>query len=1186
MTAAGTCRSCGAAGLLEGARFCHECGAPTVAGCVSCGESLLPGARFCSNCGTSQPGVAPAAATPAMATTQPQPVAARRVTSVLFGDLVGFTTLSESRDQEEVRELLSAYFEDCRLICDRYGGTIEKFIGDAVMAVWGVPTAHEDDAERAVRAGLELTAAVEALGERQGAPGLSMRVGIVTGEVAVTIGATQQGMVAGDAVNTASRVQSAAAPGQVWVDETTRLLTSSAITYVDVGSHVLKGKAEPMPLWAVRAVVASIGGAQRADGLEAPLVARDRELRLIKELFHAAAESARPALLVVDGEPGVGKSRLAWEFEKYVDGLTQTTFWHSGRCVAYGEGVAFFALAEAFRIRLQALLRNDSEAAGEEIDDPETLLTRGLAVLDLPASESEWLKPRIGALLGIGSVGTFPREDLFSAWTTFLERVCASEEGGHVVLVIDDAQNADEGLLQFLEHLLVAGSLPCLVVLLTRPGLLEEHPRLATNRAATVVHLPKLSDADVSALLSGLVVGLPDEVREGLVARSEGVPLYAVETVRSLIDRDLVVPRGGQYVLADPDSLDLTTIGAPASLQALVAARLDSLSADQRVVLDHASVLGMSFPRSSIEALCGNVGDLDGILSGLVRQQLLGYVSNRLSADYGEYRFEQTVVRQVAYAMLGRRERKAMHLAVVRQFEAEPDAAGDLAPFIAQHYLDAVEAAPSDPDVPTLRGAAIAQLTRAASRARSLGAQHDGAGHLRAALELSLDQSEAARIRLELADALLMAGDYDGVIEQAVAATERFDAEGDELSAGLAVALHAEALSFLGGVSEAKALVQPRWDALSDRSDANRTVLRLASAQNVISLGLGFSSLEFAAKRLLLSQRLGDQQEFCAALSSLAGHFLSIGLPSVWRTLTGAAADMAREHHQPKALVRALSNLAAGNLDVDLRQAFNLAQEAQEAARTVGDATMGLNADANTIIAGYALGEWRAIDENPRKEAVAAHAFYSAILASFEGLMALARGQVNRETEFPDTEDLAMMGWASHARGILHLASGELGLATEHQLQALRRIHEIADLSDDFPMMFQTAVETALAAGDHQALAAMLELVRYDDDSDHSISTAIQGHRNRTRGLLAVRDGDHEGAEAAFRQAIEDYRSWKALLYQRRTEADLAVLLVEAGRAEQAAPLLEQVRAFYDDLGAVVWAAELESRLPASVSIT
>ncbi|HEY7044520.1 MAG TPA: adenylate/guanylate cyclase domain-containing protein [Nocardioidaceae bacterium] len=262
-----TCGVCGTAGLADDARFCHECGAQTEARCGSCGETLILGAKFCSACGTKQSNGAVAAITPLARTASSTAVAERRITSVLFGDLVGFTTMSESRDQEESRELLSRLFNGCRQIVGRYGGTIEKFIGDAIMAVWGVPTAHEDDAERSVRAGLELTRMVTDLGADLGIEGLAMRVGIVTGEVAVTIGAEQQGMVAGDAVNTAARVQSVADPGEVWVDETTRLLTSAAISYLDAGSHTLKGKAEPVPLWSARAVVASIRGTARADGL-------------------------------------------------------------------------------------------------------------------------------------------------------------------------------------------------------------------------------------------------------------------------------------------------------------------------------------------------------------------------------------------------------------------------------------------------------------------------------------------------------------------------------------------------------------------------------------------------------------------------------------------------------------------------------------------------------------------------------------------------------------------------------------------------------------------------------------------------------------------------------------------------------------------------------------------------------
>ena len=278
-------------------------------------------------------------------------MAERRVCSVLFCDVVGFTPLSEARDPEAVRELLSRYFGLARTIVSRYGGVVEKFIGDAVMAVWGTPTATEEDAERAVRAALDLVATVGELGAEAEVPGLAARAGVVTGEVAVTLGAVGEGMVAGDAVNTAARVQTTAEPGQVLTDEATHRLAASAIGFAEAGSHRFKGKADPQRLWRATRVLSAVGGAQRVDGLEAPLTGRDAELRTLKELFHATAERRVPRMVLVSGPAGVGKSRLGWEFEKYIDGLAETVWWHRGRCLSYGEGVVFWALAEIVRHR-------------------------------------------------------------------------------------------------------------------------------------------------------------------------------------------------------------------------------------------------------------------------------------------------------------------------------------------------------------------------------------------------------------------------------------------------------------------------------------------------------------------------------------------------------------------------------------------------------------------------------------------------------------------------------------------------------------------------------------------------------------------------------------------------------------------------------------------------------------------
>ena len=290
-------------------------------------------------------------------------IAERRLVSVLFADLVGFTSIAEHRDPEDVRELLTRYFDTARRLIERYGGTVEKFIGDAVMAVWGAPVAQEDDAERAVRTALDLVAAVSALGDESGSAELRLRAGVMTGEAAVTLGAVGQGMVAGDLVNAASRVQALADPGAVFVDDATRRATEAAIAYEDVGLHRLKGKTTPIALHSALRVMAARRGEGRSVGLEPPFIGREREFRLVKDLFHATADEQRARLVRSPALPAWASRRLAWEFEKYIDGLADDVFWHRGRCLAYGDGIAYWALGEMVRMRARIAEDDEPEVA-------------------------------------------------------------------------------------------------------------------------------------------------------------------------------------------------------------------------------------------------------------------------------------------------------------------------------------------------------------------------------------------------------------------------------------------------------------------------------------------------------------------------------------------------------------------------------------------------------------------------------------------------------------------------------------------------------------------------------------------------------------------------------------------------------------------------------------------------------
>ncbi len=1166
-----TCPSCSTPGLPEGARFCFNCAAPLRApGCPACGFDVPPQAKFCPECAAPQPG-APAAAPQSIV----QPVASRRITSVLFGDLVGFTALSESRDQEDVRELLSGYFESCSQVIARYGGTVEKFIGDAVMAVWGVPTAHEDDAERAVRAGLELVNLITALGADLGVPDLAMRVGIVTGEVAVTVGATQQGMVAGDAVNTAARVQTAALPGQVWVDETTRLLTSSSVTYADVGSHVMKGKADAMPLWSVRAIVAGMGGSQRADGLEAPHIGRDRETRLVKELFHGVEETRRPTLLVVSGDAGVGKSRLGWEFEKYVDGLTRSTWWHQGRCLSYGEGVAFYALAEAIRARLQNL-HPDPEASFDETPDPGQLLELGLAQLALDPDERAWLQPRLGALLGVSTVGTYKREDLFAAWTTFLQRL--SDDGNPVVLVIEDAHHADDGLLSFVEHLLAVGSFPCFVVLLARPSLLEGRPTLATNRRATVLNLETLTDRGMSQLLDALVVGLPEAARSALVARAEGIPLYAVETVRSLIDRDLVVPRGGQYVLADPDRLDLSTVNAPASLQALIAARLDTLPSELRRVIDRASVLGDSFTYDAIAALSPDLGDLDAALAGLVRLQLLRRESSRFTTEAGQFQFVQTAVRQVAYGTLARRDRKASHLAVVRQLESLEDPGDELAPIIAQHYLAAVDAVPDETDAEDLAAAAVTHLQRAASRASALGVPAEAAGHLRTALSRTTDPEARPGIELELARELSRTGDHEGAMAHATSCRDAFDARGDAVAAGDAVAVMTRVLaSFAHDYETSIALAEERLKALRGRDDASSVVLALL--KNLIGArldtGADFGSL--CEEQQVLAERGEDEFEIADAFISYALHYDRAGARHLSRTLLQAAADIAQRLHDPRMRTMALVNISAMWVGSDVDTAADSGREAVREAHGLGELTWSSVAAINLFNSLLLQGSWTEAEELSRSDA--RQDLDEVYWTLGDSYISLTKGEVlaaDPETAGP-VQAPTRVAFA-HLHRAVALVSTNDPAAAQITLDALRQMEALVGLSDDFVLAYVVALDVLTRLDDRAGLRALDELVDAHHPGTHS--RGVRALRSHRRAVVAMQEGvDPATVEGHLRSALTDARAWHAGTVVARISADLGVWLTQQGRSDEAAEPLETARTQFAAMGATSWLADLEDRL-------
>ncbi len=929
----------------EGKKFCIECGTPLALACASCGAALAGNEKFCGECGApsspqATPGTPP---TPA----RESPAAERRLVSVLFADLVGFTSLSESRDAEDTRELLSRYFDTCSRLIGLYGGTVEKFIGDAVMAVWGTPTTTEDDAERAVRAALDLVAAVSALGDEVGAPELRARAGVLTGEAAVTIGAEGQGMVAGDLVNTASRIQSAAEPGTVLVGESTRRATEQTVAYEDAGSHAMKGKEEAVPLWKALRVVSGARGSLKSHGLEAPFVGRDRELRQIKDLFHACAEGRKAHLVSVTGIGGIGKSRLAWEFYKYFDGLPQLTYWHRGRCLSYGDGVTYWALADMVRMRCRI---------GEE-DEPAAALEKLRAALEeyIPDPEERaFVEPRVAQLLGLAEHEAREKQDLFAAWRLFFERLA---DVYPTVLSFEDMQWADASLLDFVEYLLEwSKNSPLYVITLARPELAERRPTWGAGyRNFTSLYLEPLTESAMEELLAGLVPGLPEALRGQILARAEGVPLYAVETVRMLLDRGLIAQEGPVYRPVG----EIGELEVPQTLHALIAARLDGLSAEERQLLQDGAVLGKTFTRDGLAALSGlSADELEPLLASLVRKEVLGLQADARSPEHGQYGFLQDLVRHVAYETLSKHERRARHLAAAEHLRAAFPDEDEIAEVIAAHYLDAYEATPEAPDSANVREQARQALVRAGERAESLAAAGEAQRYLAQAAGLTDDPLERAAL-LDRAGWLgYHAADLDGAAGLLGESVALYEAEGETHAAARVSGRLAAVERWQGHFAEALERMERAYDVIAgDEPDEDLAQLASRLASAYVFAGDTDRAAERIERAIEIAESLGSAV-LAQAFVTRAHVALTQGKPKESVAFLKEALEIALEHDH-ESLGTIYFNLSDREFHRDrYEDALGYLQRGLELARRRGSRPSEWAQLAETTYPLYMLGRW------------------------------------------------------------------------------------------------------------------------------------------------------------------------------------------------------------------------------------
>ncbi|HSL26571.1 MAG TPA: AAA family ATPase, partial [Acidimicrobiia bacterium] len=841
------CPTCGIAGR-DDARFCAACGTALAHSCPACGRQVDADARFCSSCG--------AALTSASVTTA-APSEERRVISALFADLVGFTTHTERSDPEDSRRRLTLFHGRVRQDVERFGGSLEKLMGDGVFAAFGASVAHEDDAERAVRSALRIVESVEELNAGQPHLSLAVRVAVTTGEAIVQLEPTpdREGIV-GDVVNTASRLQSVAAPGQVVVDERTYRSSRDAINFEALEAVELRGKEGKQPVWLATGLRSRYGVAVEEEASTA-FVGRGEELSLLTDTFDRAVSRRSPQLVTIVGEPGVGKSRLVREFRGVIDDRPDLVWWRQGRCLPYGEGVTFWAIGEVVKAHSGVLESEPSETVLAK------LRSTVAALFDDP-EEASWVELRLRSLVGLGEAGA-ERSELFAAWLRFFEALAARNP---LILVVEDLHWADEAVLEFVSHILDwAHESPILILCTARSELFSKRPDWGGGkRDAVTIGLSPLSDEETVELVTSLSQRplMDATLQRALVERSGGNPLYVTELLR------LANEQGWLERIRRGDDIPL-----PDSISAIIAARLDLLESGDKALLQAAAVIGRVFWAGALSF----VEDLDMVevqrrLRRLVSRELIRPVRRSSMQGQDEYSFAHVLARDGAYSRLTKHDRARLHEATARWLEAvSGERATDVAELLAHHLATAWELAPT-PDPERRRRVYRFQLA-AGDRARAFDAPR-AARFYEAAIALASTGSEKGRALLDMV--ALVQGSNEENNARAEAALEAFTESDDREG-------QAEAASVLSTNAwyQGNAEASDRWSERSLELAASlepspvlaRVLVEAASRKSL--RGQVDEALELVERSLAVAQTVGDTHAFARSLVIRGGTNAQLG---------------------------------------------------------------------------------------------------------------------------------------------------------------------------------------------------------------------------------------------------------------------------------------------------------------------
>ncbi len=1151
------CRECGSENR-PGRRFCRQCGTALETVCAACGAANDPADRYCGSCGAAlntARGVEPSVQSETLLEHEPHE---RRFVSVLFADLVGFTQFSESLDHEVVRKTLTLYYDRSREIVERFGGSIQKFIGDAVMAVWGATIAHEDDAERAVRAGLELADMVTRLGEELKHAELKLRVGILTGEASVGPAVPELGLVVGDLVNTASRLQTVAAPGTVVVGEPTQRLLHDSVDFEYQGSHPLKGKSAEEGVWrALRIRGKRYEPGQ--SGWEPPFVGRLEELRLLKDLLHATERVGSARLISVVGEPGIGKTRLAWEFRRYVSATTADVYWHDGRSPAYEQRPVFWALSEMIRQR----------AGIQESDDPIRSRTRlRTAVIEFIESPEDqaWIEPRLAALLGLTSEATGEVGEFFAAVRGFFQAIATR---GTTVLVFEDFHWADTGMVEFVRELVERSPRhPILVLTLARPDLLDRVPGWGSGRRNFAsVHLGPLTDAEMNDLLAGMVENIAPEVVTSINRQANGIPLYAVELVRMLLAEGVL--RAGAACCVSTQ--DLSKVGVPDTVRAVIEARLDRLPADTRSLLQDAAVFGTAFTSEGLATMVGrSLPQVEDLLEPLVRREVLEIESDPRSPQRGSYRFVQSMIREVAYQRLTRDERRIRHIRAAEYLDGLGDI--ELAGAIASHYMDAHRSSDQAAASGPLAAEAATALSDAAARAAGLHSHEQALSMIEHALSMVADPAEQATLWQRAARSAGALAQHEMAIDYARRALGWHQENGSAESVAEAAWLVGNVLCHGFKAPEAIRVLEPIVAADPDLVATSTVQVAAELARAYLMALRDADAAEASDKAIARAEQLGLDDTVVDTLITRGTALGNLGRFHEAIALLQGAAGIARSRDLPLAEMRAVNNL--GHL-----LAFDDHQAALEACRRGMDM-------ANR------LGDVRFIGSF--SWAVAAYLERDGQFAEAQQI----RDDVRERVELPESSqawykltDLS----AAAVQGDEAAAAAALGMAREpidpdnpqSEISSPIQRAELLWLAGEFEDAFEQAlghVHSALLP-DHLVIAFYAAAMLRHRDKLERVAAGIRQCKARgrvitilemaTKAALAALDGRTDEAVGTFGKAID---LGLLRLERARLQAQYAVLVGrEVAQARQAGDAAHEV---FTETGARAYATLLARGLP------